>query len=89
MDAVADTVLDLIVSPNDPSLVLNVVHPRPSPWNDVIKAINEELRQRLPLVPYAQWIGKLEVLSADPDPQQLENIVSVLQDILFAKSCTY
>ncbi|THG96088.1 hypothetical protein EW026_g5678 [Hermanssonia centrifuga] len=74
MDAVADTVLDLIVSPNDPSLVLNVVHPRPSPWNDVIKAINEELRQRLPLVPYAQWIGKLEVLSADPDPQQLENI---------------
>ena len=79
MDAVAETVLDLIVSEAQPAPLLNVVHPRPSPWHEVYANVNEALGAHLPFVPYHEWISKLEALAITATPQDLERIVSLLR----------
>ncbi|KAJ3555784.1 hypothetical protein NM688_g2384 [Phlebia brevispora] len=74
MDAVANIVLDLIVSEEKPAPLLNVVHPRPVPWNEVYSAVNDALDTRLPFVPYHVWISKLEALSVTATPEDLDHI---------------
>lgn len=76
MDAVAETVLDLIVSKEEPAPLLNVVHPRPVLWHDVYANVDAALGTHLPFVPYDVWISKLEALSANATPKDLEDIVS-------------
>ena len=58
------------------SQVVNVSHPRPVPWDHVFKLINDALDEHLPVVPYAQWLEKLESLNQNPSPQMLEDVVS-------------
>ena len=76
-DVVAGAVLDLMCAQESPSVV-NVVHPRPVPWSRIFNAISDTLGSRLPLVPFNQWLAKLERVARDPSPAQLEKIVCTL-----------
>lgn len=75
MDTVAGTVLDIMVSPESPSVV-NVVHPRPVPGSKVFSTISDALGSQIPLVPYQDWLAKLEDAAQNTNPLQLEAIVS-------------
>lgn len=64
---------------NDPlPNVVNVVHPHPVSWNDVFTAVKGALGNRLPLVPYADWLEKLEARATDATARDLNEVVSVL-----------
>lgn len=75
MDAVANMTLDLAKSDNALPPVLNVVHPRPSPWIDVFTNINDALGARLPFIPFEQWVTVLEEQAANPTAKTVERIV--------------
>ena len=75
MDKVAPIVLDVVLSPESPPEVLNVVHPRPTSWDVILRGLREELGGNLPLVPLTEWVAKLETYSANPTKNDLEAIV--------------
>ncbi|KAI5884843.1 acetyl-CoA synthetase-like protein [Schizophyllum commune H4-8] len=71
MDAVAGTLLDAAFSKTPLSPSHNAVHPRPVAWSQMIKHIQHSLKsfvQRdMPIVPFAEWLSKLEAASTRPD----------------------
>ncbi|KAL1679196.1 hypothetical protein EV122DRAFT_277408 [Schizophyllum commune] len=71
MDAVAGTVLDAAFSQHALAPSHNVVHPRPVPWSQMIKYIQQSaktiLQRDLSLVPFGEWFTKLEALANRPD----------------------
>lgn len=79
MDVVASTVNDLIHSTDNTAQLLNVVHPRPTSWNDIFTSVNTELATQLPFVPYAQWLDKLSALASDASIEQMKEVVSQLR----------
>ena len=61
--------------------VLNIVHPRPVPWNrlftEIATDLSSELNTSLLFIPYSQWISKLEQFSASPTEDDLKAVVSL------------
>ena len=55
---------------------MNVVHPRPTSWNVILKGIHEELGGQLPIVPLNQWVAKLDTFATNPTAEDLTAIVS-------------
>lgn len=76
MDAVASIVLDLVLSRQPEPRLVNVVHPQPTPWDTIIKQINNFAGANLPTIPYAEWLNKLEAHGKDSSSQILVTIVS-------------
>ncbi|EKM47999.1 uncharacterized protein PHACADRAFT_203390, partial [Phanerochaete carnosa HHB-10118-sp] len=76
IDTVAAAVTELVCSPARSSApgLLNVVHPRPTAWARVFGAVNSALAAPLPVVPYTQWLAKLEALAASASGAQLEAV---------------
>ena len=72
----ASTISDLLFSPVKLSPLLNVVHPRPVSWHEVVDAFRKELKQSLPMVSLSDWLDKLDAMSHDASPELLEKIVS-------------
>ena len=72
MHAVAQTLLEVSLS-TEPKVqpALNIVHPRPVPWNSIISAINDALvqedvvKERLPMVEFSEWFSLLEAKARD------------------------
>lgn len=75
MDTVAGAVLDIMVALESPSVV-NVLHPRPVSGSKVFSTISDALGSQMPLVPYQDWLAKLEEAAQNPSPLQLEAVVS-------------
>ena len=75
-DAVANLVLDLAVSEDVGSPVLNVVHPRRTPWRETLRHIQEALGVDMPFVPLDRWVERIEKESANATAETLEWIVS-------------
>ncbi|EIW76887.1 acetyl-CoA synthetase-like protein [Coniophora puteana RWD-64-598 SS2] len=72
MDAAARAMLDVTFSANELPKILNLVHPRGTPWSKLIEPISEALARvnqgkKLPLVPFADWFAELERLSQAPN----------------------
>ena len=64
----ADALLDFLRAPDDvlagaaPTRTIHLVHPRPVPWHNVAIHIARELGARL--VPYSEWLFRLEQAAA-------------------------
>lgn len=82
VDAVADSIRDLLFSPERLPPLLNVVHPRPVPWKHVLDGICKDLHVPPSIMPLKEWIEKLEIRSNNATAQDLENIVSHLNCLL-------
>lgn len=78
MDVVATVTVDLLFSPEAPELV-NVVHPRPVPWRDIMNSVNAELEKNLPYVPLEDWVKKVEDAANSASAKDLEDTVSGLR----------
>ncbi|KAF9244919.1 putative aminoadipate reductase [Melanogaster broomeanus] len=69
--AVSDAVLDIAFAEDKPPIAVNLVHPRPVEWVSLMKPISSALYQKnltsepLPLVPFDQWVTRLEKYAAD------------------------
>lgn len=60
-DAVADAMIDLVMSKEPLPPALNLVHPRPVPWNVVRGGLSKHLAHRpLPTIPLREWLDKVE-----------------------------
>ena len=64
MDVVAHIMADLMFSKTPLPPSLNVAHPRPIPWSQMIKYVRVSLRrathQDLRIIPFHEWMLRLE-----------------------------
>lgn len=57
-----------------PSLV-NVVHPQPASWEELLKGITAELGNELPMVAFDEWLSQLKSRANNATVQDLMNLV--------------
>lgn len=62
---------------NAPISVAHVVHPRPVKWNELIRFISDELK--LPVVPFADWVNRLEKLHQTEETLRKTQAVHLLE----------
>lgn len=83
VDSAASAILDLALLPLSTPLppVVNLVHPRPveqKTINDgICSAIKDVLGLDLPVVPFNQWLSKIEAHAEKPTLNSLASIVSL------------
>ena len=88
MDAVSNCIVELIFQNKRLPPVLNVVHPRPTDWNTVIKLIGDALVLRkkldspLDLISFQEWFYILEA-HAKAANQENENELRIVRLIFF------
>ena len=83
MHAVAQTLLEVSLSTESKTQpALNIVHPRPVPWDSIISAINDALvqegvvKERLPIVEFSKWFSLLEAKAReDSSTKHISQIV--------------
>ncbi|KAJ6472842.1 putative aminoadipate reductase [Mycena vitilis] len=74
-EAVAQTIVDAALSTQKPPFALNLVHPRPVPWDLIMSAMAADAH--LPLVPLATWLEQVEARSFAPTTADLEKIPAI------------
>jgi thioester reductase-like protein len=80
-DAVCQAIIDVAFAEATPDRALNLVHPRPVPWQKLMGHVADALgaegvcAQRLPLVPMGEWRAKLADASASAGDAELQRIV--------------
>lgn len=62
LDLASRVIIDLRDST---SSIVHLVHPKPVPWTDFAETILSELH--VPLVPYSEWLRRLEERALSPD----------------------
>ena len=87
MDAVSNCIMELIFHNKRLPPVLNVVHPRPTDWNTVIKLIRDalvlqkKLESPLALISFQEWFYILEA-HAKAANQENKNELRIVRLIL-------
>ena len=88
MDAVSNGIVELIFQKEHLPPVLNVVHPRPTDWNRVVKLIADALVSRGKLysrpvfVSFQNWFSTLEA-HAQAANHENENELRIVRCIIF------
>lgn len=82
MDAVSRTIIDVAFAKDRPPTALNLVHPRPVKWNDVILPVGEAVaRQRklglLRVIPFQEWFSLVEKHAKSASEDDLKNIPAI------------
>ncbi|KAF8219495.1 putative aminoadipate reductase [Tricholoma matsutake] len=84
MDAVSRTILDVAFAKERPPTALNLVHPRPVKWNDVILPVGKAVaRQRmlgpeaLRVVSFQKWFSLVEKRAKSASEDNLKNIPAI------------
>ena len=80
LDAIGQAYVYWILSQEKLPSLVNFVHPRPTSWDIILKGINEELSNNLPIIPLTEWVVKLESVSAEPTAEDLEVIVRPIRN---------
>ncbi|KAG2050383.1 putative aminoadipate reductase [Suillus hirtellus] len=79
--AVLNAILDVAFAEEEPPVAVNLVHLRPTAWKTLMQPIADALVERkvtsypLPLVPFAEWLEKLESSAKDLSEETMERIV--------------
>ena len=83
MDAVSDCITELAFQNRRLPSVLNIVHPRPTEWNSIIKLIGDalvlhkKLDSPLVLVSFQEWFSILEAHAQSSNQAEEDRIVSI------------
>ena len=75
LDAIGQLYVDWVLSEDSLPRLVNVVHPRPTTWEVILRGLREELGGDLPIVPITDWVAKLDAHSTNPTKEDLESIV--------------
>ncbi|KAG2046459.1 hypothetical protein BDR06DRAFT_1037076 [Suillus hirtellus] len=69
--AISNAVLDVAFAEEEPPIVVNLVHPRPTTWKTLMQPIMDALVEckvtsyLLPLMPFSEWLEKLKSSAKD------------------------
>ncbi|KAJ7045274.1 putative aminoadipate reductase [Mycena alexandri] len=74
-EAVSQAIVDAALSIEKPPFAINLVHPRPILWDDVISSMARTAQ--LPLVPFADWVQQLQDRSVGAAAEDIENIPGI------------
>ncbi|KAG2076565.1 putative aminoadipate reductase [Suillus decipiens] len=81
--AISNAILDVAFSEEEPPIVMNMVHPRPVVWRALMQPIADALVERkvtghpLPLVPFSEWLEKLESSAKDFNEETMKRIPAI------------
>ncbi|KAG2047412.1 putative aminoadipate reductase [Suillus hirtellus] len=81
--AVSNAILDVAFAEEEPPIAVNLVHPRPTAWKMLMQPIADALVKRkvtsypLPLVPFSEWLEKLESSAKDLSQETMERIPAI------------
>jgi len=82
MHGVAQAIVDIALSTSASPSALNLVHPRPVPFNNLVSSINDALVKEgvipsaLPVLTFQEWFALLEGRAAAHNDADLEDVVS-------------
>ncbi|EKM52250.1 uncharacterized protein PHACADRAFT_211524 [Phanerochaete carnosa HHB-10118-sp] len=74
LDAVGQAYVDWVLEEDVLPALVNVVHPRPTNWDVVLRGLRQELGGNLPIVPVQEWVSKLEEHAMNPTAEDLAQI---------------
>jgi hypothetical protein len=89
MDAVSDCITELTSQNQRLPSVLNIVHPRPTEWNTIIKLIGDalvlqkKLDSPLALVSFQEWFSILEACAQSSNQAEEVAIVCIFFPVYF------
>ena len=81
--AVSDAILDVAFADEEPPLIVNLVHPRPTAWESVMQPISEVMYQKrltpfpLPLIPFTEWVQRLEKRAVNTSEEDVGRVVGL------------
>ncbi|KAG1835183.1 putative aminoadipate reductase [Suillus variegatus] len=81
--AISNAILDVAFAEEEPSIVVNLVHPKPTAWKALIQPIADALVERkvtshpLPLVPFSEWFERLESSAKDLNEETMKRIPAI------------
>jgi thioester reductase-like protein len=75
LDAIGQAYVDWVLSKDELPRLVNVVHPRPTTWDVILRGLRKELGESVPLVPLSRWVSKLEARSDSPTQDDLTAVV--------------
>jgi hypothetical protein len=67
----------------EPPIAVNLVHPRPIAWKTLMQPVADRILElkitsnSIPLVPFSEWLEKLESSTKDASEETIKHIVSV------------
>ncbi|KAJ7360820.1 putative aminoadipate reductase [Mycena albidolilacea] len=74
-EAVSHTIVDAALSTEELPFAVNLVHPRPVPWDFVMSTLASTVQ--LPLTPFADWVQQLQARSARATAEDIERIPGI------------
>jgi len=82
MDAVSKIILDVALAKEPPPIALNLVHPRPVQWNDVMLPIAEAITRKqnldtLRVVSFQEWFSLVEKHAKSTSEDDLKHIPAI------------
>jgi hypothetical protein len=89
-DAVSQTILDVAFGKDAPERALNLVHPKPMSWHNIMEAVSDNLvesgitKDHLPLINLEEWFSRLQEASVGTNNEILKRIVRLFSVVLEA-----
>ncbi|EKM51563.1 uncharacterized protein PHACADRAFT_212203 [Phanerochaete carnosa HHB-10118-sp] len=74
LDAIGSAYIGWVIFDNNLPLLVNVVHPRPTSWDVVLRGIRTEVGGDMPVVPLDVWVAKLDVQSSTATAEDLARL---------------
>ncbi|KAJ7715960.1 acetyl-CoA synthetase-like protein [Mycena metata] len=75
-EAIAQAIIDVgVLGAGKPPFAINLVHPRPIAWDEVISSMAGTAH--LPLVPFAEWVQQLQDRSLGSTAKDIEDIPAI------------
>ena len=83
LDAIGKMYIDLLFRDAQLPQLVNVVHPRPTSWSEILNGLSSELGN-LPIIPLTEWVGRLEARSTHAGAHDIDDVVRrMMQNILY------
>jgi hypothetical protein len=92
--AVSDAILDVAFADEKPPLAVNLVHPRPIAWKNLMQPMRDAVYQKdltsslLPLIPFSQWVTRLDACAVDTHEANIRRVVSFPSEMLLFRRKT-
>ncbi|GJE88440.1 acetyl-CoA synthetase-like protein [Phanerochaete sordida] len=84
LDAIGEAYVDWVTADGALPAFVNVVHPRPTSWDVVLRGLREELGW-LPVVPLDVWVAKLDAMSGVATADDLARVPALKLLALFRR----
>ncbi|KAG1870690.1 putative aminoadipate reductase [Suillus subalutaceus] len=81
--AISNAILDVAFAEEEPPIVVNLVHPRPTAWKTLMQPIADAMVEHkitnhpLPFVPFSEWVERLESSAKDVSKETMKRIPAI------------